>query len=165
MKSASRPSGRRDFLRNLVKPKATAPMTLRTGGHGDKVSLLGFGMMRLPTVDGKHANMHHGGSKAAIDRAEVQAQVDYALAHGVNYFDTSPAYCRGESEDVTGEALARHPRESYRIATKLSNFSPTQYPIEKCREMYEASRKFLRTDVIEYYLLHAVGMGGLDAFK
>jgi predicted aldo/keto reductase-like oxidoreductase len=165
MKSASRPAGRRDFLRNLVKPKATAPMTLRTGGHGDQVSLLGFGMMRLPTVDGKHANMHHGGSKAAIDREEVQAQVDYALAHGVNYFDTSPAYCRGESEDVTGEALARHPREQYRIATKLSNFSPKQYPLEKCQELYEASRKFLRTDVIDYYLLHAVGMGGFDTFK
>ncbi len=165
MRAAPTASGRRDFLRGIVKPKATGPMSVRKGGHGDDVSLLGFGMMRLPTVDGKHANMHHGGSKAAIDREEVYVQVDYAIEHGVNYFDTSPAYCRGESEGITGDALARHPRERYKVATKLSNFSSKQYPIEKCREMYEKSRKLLRTDTIDYYLLHAVGMGGFDTFR
>ena len=165
MRSASNPSGRRDFLKRLVKPQSTGPMTMRTDAHGEKVSLLGYGMMRLPTVDGGHANTHHGGSTAPINREEVYAQVDAALDHGVNYFDTSPAYCRGESEGITGDALARHPRERYRIATKLSNFAPSQYPIEKSRELYERSRKLLRTDVIDYYLLHAVGMGGFEAFK
>lgn len=165
MRSPPNPYGRRDFLKRLVKPQATGPMTMRPDAHGEKVSLLGYGMMRLPTVDGGHANTRHGGSKAPIDREEVYAQVDYALDHGVNYFDTSPAYCRGESEGVTGDALARHPRERYRIATKLSNFSPSQYPIERCRELYERSRELLRTDVIDYYLLHAVGMGGFDAFS
>ena len=131
--------GRRDFFRRLAKPEPTGPMTMRKDAHGDVVSLLGFGMMRLPTVDGHHANSYSGGSKAAIDKDEVFAQVDYAIGHGVNYFDTSPAYCRGESEEITGEALARYPRESYRIATKLSNFSPSQYPLEKCREMFERS--------------------------
>ena len=165
MKSSGGRSGRRDFLRKFVKPEATGPMTMRSDAHGEKVSLLGFGMMRLPTMDGKHANMHHGGSKAPIDREEVFAQVDYALDQGVNYFDTSPAYCRGESEGITGDALSRHPRERYRIATKLSNFAPATHPIEKSKEMYERSRKLLRTDVIDYYLLHAVGMGGLANFK
>ena len=166
MRSATTPSsGRRDFLKRLVKPQATGPMTMRTDAHGEKVSLLGYGMMRLPTVDGSHANSHHGGSKAPIDREEVYAQVDEALERGVNYFDTSPAYCRGESEGITGDALARHPRERYRIATKLSNFSPSQYPIEKSKELYERSRKLLHVDVIDYYLLHAVGMGGFGTFK
>ena len=165
MRSSPNPSGRRDFLRRLAKPQATRRMTMRPDAHGEKVSLLGYGMMRLPTVDGSHANMRHGGSKAPIDREEVYAQVDYALNHGVNYFDTAPAYCRGESEGITGDALARHPRERYRIATKLSNFSPSQHPIERCRELYERSRKLLHADVIDYYLLHAVGMGGFDAFK
>ena len=165
MRSSPSTSGRRDFLKRLVKPQATGPMTMRSDAHGEKVSLLGYGMMRLPTVDGGHANTYHGGSKAPIDREEVYAQVDYALDHGVNYFDTSPAYCRGESEGITGDALARHPRERYRIATKLSNFSPSQYPIEKSRELYERSRKLLHADVIDYYLLHAVGMGGFDAFR
>ena len=165
MRSSPSTSGRRDFLKRLVKPQATGPMTMRSDAHGEKVSLLGYGMMRLPTVDGGHANTYHGGSKAPIDREEVYAQVDYALDHGVNYFDTSPAYCRGESEEITGDALARHPRERFRIATKLSNFSPSQYPIEKSRELYERSRKLLHADVIDYYLLHAVGMGGFDAFR
>ena len=165
MRSASNPSGRRDFLKRLVKPQSTGPMTMRTDAHGEKVSLLGYGMMRLPTVDGGHANTHHGGSTAPINREEVYAQVDAALDYGVNYFDTSPAYCRGESEGITGDALARHPRERYRIATKLSNFAPSQYPIEKSRELYERSRKLLHADVIDYYLLHAVGMGGFEAFK
>ena len=165
MRTASDTSGRRDFLKRLVKPQATGPMTMRTDAHGEKVSLLGYGMMRLPTVDGGHANTHHGGSTAPINREEVYAQVDAALDHGVNYFDTSPAYCRGESEGITGDALARHPRERYKIATKLSNFAPSQYPIEKSRELYERSRKLLHTDVIDYYLLHAVGMGGFEAFK
>ena len=149
MRAAPTASGRRDFLRRLVRPQATGPMTMRLDAHGERISLLGYGMMRLPTVDGKHANTHHGGSTASIDREEVYAQVDYALDHGVNYFDTSPAYCRGESEGITGDALARHPRERYKIATKFSNFSPAQYPIEKGREMYERSCKLLRTDVID----------------
>lgn len=165
MKAKTSSAGRRDFLRRIVKPQASGPMTMRKGAHGDDISLLGFGMMRLPTVDGRHANTHHGGSSAAIDRDEVYAQVDYALDHGVNYFDTSPAYCRGESEGVTGDALARHPRERYKIATKFSNFSPSQYPIDKGKEMYGNSRKLLHVDVIDYYLLHAVGMGGFDTFK
>ena len=165
MRTSSNPSGRRAFLKRLVRPQATGPMTMRTDAHGEKVSLLGYGMMRLPTVDGGHANTYHGGSTAPINREEVYAQVDAALDHGVNYFDTSPAYCRGESEGITGDALARHPRERYKIATKLSNFAPSQYPIEKSRELYERSRKLLRTDVIDYYLLHAVGMGGFEAFK
>ena len=165
MRSSVQSGGRRDFFRRLAKPEATAPMTMRKDAHGDDVSLLGFGMMRLPTVDGHHANSFGGGSKAAIDRDEVYAQIDYAIEHGVNYFDTSPAYCRGESEGITGDALARHPRERYKIATKLSNFSPSQYPIEKCKEMFERSLKLLKTDAIDYYLLHAIGMGGFETFK
>ena len=165
MKSSVEVGGRRDFFRRLAKPEPAGSMTVRKDAHGDGVSLLGFGMMRLPTVDGRHANSYSGGSKAAIDKEEVFAQVDYAIGRGVNYFDTSPAYCRGESEEITGEALARHPRESYKIATKLSNFSPSQYPLEKCREMFERSLKLLRTDCIDYYLLHAVGMGGFETFK
>ena len=142
-----------------------AGMTMRRGGRGDAVSLLGYGMMRLPTVDGSHANTFHGGSAAAIDQDLVNRQTDRALALGVNYFDTSPAYCRGESERVTGQALARHDRKSYFIATKFSNFNAKFWPLDKGREMYENSFRELRTDYIDYYLLHAIGNGGFDTFK
>ena len=130
-------------------------MTTRTTPTtGDTVSLLGFGCMRLPTVG--------DGADAPIDQDEVNRQVDYALAHGVNYFDTSPAYCRGFSEAAMGEALSRHPRNSYFIATKLSNFAPSTWSYEESTAMFARSLEYLRTDYIDYLLLHAVG-GGDDS--
>ena len=156
---------RRDFLGGLVNGGAPA-MTMREDLQGNKVSLLGYGAMRLPTKDGKHANTWaEGVSSAAIDQEAVNEHIDYALEHGVNYFDTSPAYCRGESERVLGAALARHPRESYFIATKLSNFAPQQYPLEECKAMFENSLKMLQTDYIDFYLLHAIGNGGFETFS
>ncbi len=126
-------------------------MTTREGVHGEKVSVLGYGMMRLPTVDGAHANVwDKGASQNAIDQNMVNRQIDYALEHGLNYFDTSPVYCRGESETVTGIALSRHPRSSYFIATKMSNISPSLHSFEKSREMFEGSLKALRTDYIDF---------------
>ena len=127
----------------------------------EKVSLLGFGMMRLPTVDGNTSR----DSDSPIDQTMVNRQVDYALEHGVNYFDTSPAYCQGKSETSTGIALKRHPRNSYYIATKLSNFDENTWSREASMEMYKASFKELQTNYIDYYLLHGIGMGGMDALK
>ena len=132
-------------------------MTYRTNpSTGDKVSVLGFGMMRLPSVGGCSARE----GNEEIDQEMVNELVDYALAHGVNYFDTSPAYCRGMSEKATGIALARHPRDSYFIATKLSNFAPATWTREASIAMYRNSLKDLQTDHIDYYLLHGIGMGG-----
>lgn len=85
--------------------------------------------------------------------------MDYALAHGVNYFDTSPAYCQGRSERATGIALHRHPRSSYFIATKLSNFSPTTWSRRASQEMFENSLRELQTDYVDYLLLHGIGFG------
>ncbi len=91
--------------------------------------------------------------------------VVYALADGVNYFDTSPAYCRGFSERATGIALKRHPRDRYFIATKLSNFSPSTWSREESMKMYRRSFAELQTDYIDYMLLHGVGMGGMEALR
>jgi len=139
----------------------TDKMTMRVNPKtGEKVSLLGYGCMRWPTkpaADGKEI----------IDQDEVNRLVDTAIAHGVNYFDTSPAYCEGQSERAVGIALSRHPRDSYFIATKLSNFDPSTWPREKSIAMYRNSFKELQTDHIDYMLLHAIGMGddGMDAFN
>ncbi len=123
---------------------------------GDKVSLLGYGCMRWPTLEGSDE----------LDQEAINALVDAALAGGVNYFDTSPAYCKGQSERATGIALARHPRESYFIATKLSNFARTSWSREKSIEMYLNSFRELQTDYIDYMLLHAIGMGsGMEEFE
>ena len=123
-------------------------MTMRdTPTSGDKVSLLGFGMMRLPFLE----------KSDEIDQEMVNELVDYAMAHGVNYFDTSPAYCRGLSERATGIALSRHPRDSYFVATKLSNFS--NFTRENSIAMYRKSFEEMQVDCIDYYLLHSVGGG------
>ncbi len=129
-------------------------MTYRTNPKtGDKVSLLGFGMMRLPSVGGRSARE----GNEEIDQEMVNRLVDYAIEHGVNYFDTSPAYCRGMSERATGIALSRHPRDSYFVSTKLSNFG--NYTRDASIEMYQNSMKELQVDYLDYYLLHSIGSG------
>ncbi len=133
----------------------TDKMTYRVNpSTGDKVSLLGYGCMRLPAIEGKDAK--NGGE---IDQEMVNRLTDYALAHGVNYFDTSPAYCQGLSERAMGIALSRHPREKWLIATKLSNFDPSTWSRKESIAMYRNSFKELRVDYIDYLLLHGVGMG------
>lgn len=125
---------------------------------GDKVSLLGYGCMRLP--------MHKKSeTEEEIDQEAWNNLVDAAIKKGVNYFDTSPVYSRGLSEKATGIALSRHPREKYFVATKLSNFSPDNFSREASIAMYHNSFKELQVDYIDYYLLHAVGMGGMDNLK
>lgn len=130
-------------------------MTYRTHPHnGDKVSILGYGCMRWPMIKNEEG-------KDIVDQETTNRLVDYAIEHGVNYFDTAPVYLQGQSEKATGIALKRHPRESYFIATKLSNFS--NHSRENSLEMYRKSFENLQTDYIDYYLLHSIS--GMDAFK
>ena len=138
--------------KNVSSTEGNGEMTCRVNpGTGDKVSLLGYGMMRLPQT-GDTAD-------APIDQEMVNRQIDYALKHGINYFDTSPAYCKGLSEKATGDALKRYDRSSYFIATKLSNFAPETWSREASIEMFENSLKELQTDYVDYLLLHAIGTG------
>ena len=127
----------------------------------DDVSLLGFGMMRLPTKTVKV----NGEDKEDIDQEQVNRLVDYAIEYGVNYFDTSPAYCQGKSEKATGDALHKYPRNSYYVATKLSNFNESTWSREESIKMYHNSMKDLQVDYIDYYLLHGIGMGGMEALN
>ena len=137
-------------------------MTYRTNNNtGDRVSILGYGMMRLP-VEGDFSGREN--PDAPIDQELVNKEVDFAIEHGVNYFDTSPAYCQGRSETATGIALSRHPRDKYFIATKLSNFDPSTWPLEESQKMFHNSLKELKVDYIDYLLLHSVG-GGKDAIE
>ncbi len=124
--------------------------------NGDRISALGFGCMRWPMI--KDAD-----GKDVIDQEAVNEMVDYAIEHGINYFDTSPAYLQGQSEKAAGIALSRHPRDSYFIATKLSNFGDAS--AEASIQMYKDSFKQLKTDYFDYYLLHSIGRGGKDAFN
>ena len=143
-------------------------MTSRFTVDGKKVSLLGYGAMRLPSPDGGNANSWIlDVDKKSIDQRHLDRQVRRMLDAGINYFDTSPVYCRGESEGALGKALkaSGYNRGDYIIATKLSNFSPTQWPLSASQAIFEKSLKELQTDYIDNYLLHAVGGGGFTAFS
>ena len=132
-----------------TQQKEPGTMTYRKGPKGDDVSLLGYGCMRWPTTTDAEG-------KTVIDQEQVNALVDYAIEHGVNYFDTAPVYGQGESERVTGIALGRHPRSSYQLATKMSN-QRGDYSYDFGVKMYRNSLKMLQTDYLDYFLLHSVG--------
>jgi len=135
-------------------------MTCRSNPNtGDTVSLLGYGCMRFPT------RKKEGSEEEEIDQELVNQLIDYALAHGVNYFDCSPRYIQGMCEGATGRALARHPRNKFFIATKMSNFDPEKQKRENSIKMYRNSFKELQVDVIDYYLLHSIGGGGMANFN
>ena len=135
-----------------VNDETTGKMTYRiTPTTGDKVSLLGFGCMRWFSLRDKDSGI--------IDQEGVNELIDYAIEHGVNYFDTAPVYCDGECERVTGIALNRHPRDKFYIAAKISNLAPNTWSREATLAMYHNSFKELQMDYIDYLLLHGVGMG------
>lgn len=139
----------RALAQDEKKSAAQNRMTYRVQhGSGEQISLLGFGMMRLPN-----------------NQEEVNQLVDYAIEHGVNYFDTAPMYMGGQSEVLTGNALSRHPREKYYIATKMSNQNQRLWSFEESQKMYYQSFKRLKVDHIDYYLMHSIGGGGMDTLN
>ena len=107
-----------------------------------KLSLLGFGAMRLPVKDGE------------IDQEQVAQMVRYGIEHGVNYFDTAYPYHGGMSERVMGKVLSQYPRESYYLADKfpghmiLENYDP--------KTLFEEQLRRCNVEYFDFYLLHNV---------
>lgn len=114
--------------------------------QGEKLSALGFGAMRLPLVSGE--------ADAPVDEQLVHEMVDYAMSHGINYFDTAYPYHGGTSELILGRALSRYPRESYNLATKFpghqisSSYNP--------EEVFEDQLKKCGVEYFDFYLLHNI---------
>lgn len=128
-------------------------MTMRENLHGEMVSLLGYGCMRFPTLDGQSGREQD----QELDQNAINDLVDYAIAHGVNLFDTAPPYCKGRSEAAVGIALSRHKRSEYVVSTKLSNFNANTWSRNESIKMYHNSMKELQVDYLDYYMLHSVG--------
>ena len=109
---------------------------------GKKLSLLGFGAMRLPEKDG------------AVDESMVEQMVRYAIEHGVNYFDTAWPYHGGMSERVMGKVLSQYPRASYYLADKfpghqiMASYDPAA--------IFEEQLRRCKTEYFDFYLLHNV---------
>ena len=116
---------------------------------GISTSLLGFGCMRFPTMaDGE------------IDEVRAEKMLDDALAAGVNYIDTAYPYHGGKSEPFVGKALKKYPRESFYLATKLPAWLVNS--VEDAERIFNEQLERLKTDYIDFYLLHAMGGGRYD---
>ena len=128
---------------------------------GVKVSALGLGNMRLPKVEGQ-------GEK--IDREKALEIVDYAMSHGITYFDTAYRYHGGESELFLGEAMKKYPRESYLLASKFPGHMMEKkengmmgftsllagHPDTTVDALFHEQLRKCQTDYFDFYLLHNV---------
>ena len=115
-------------------------------------SLLGYGCMRFPTTP-----------EGRIDEPRAEALLNAARDAGVNYFDTAYPYHGGESEPFVGRVIAKWPRESFYLATKL--------PLWQCKNLDEAKRIFadqqkrLGVDYFDFYLMHSLHKARYDEAK
>lgn len=150
-----------DFVKIAPGMRVTkGKMTYRRNPNtGHNISLLGYGTRFIPTIRPGRYSLEN------IDQNLVNRMVKYAVDHGVNYFNTSPVFGGGFSETVLGIALKNVPREKLYVATKISNFKPSEFSLEKCKEMFEHSLHALQTPYIDNILLHDAGFGGLPTFK
>ena len=118
-----------------------------------KLSALGMGAMRLPVIDGDDAR---------IDEKKALEMVDYAMEHGVNYYDTAWGYHNGNSELVMGKALARYSREKFYLATKFPGYDLSN--MGKVKEIFEKQLEKCQVEYFDFYLFHNVCEMNIDAY-
>lgn len=117
-----------------------------------KLSLLGFGTMRLP--------VHEDGT---IDEAQVKEMTRYALEHGVNYFDTAYPYHNGDSERVIGRVLSQYPRDSYYLATKYPGHQILSDGYNPA-DIFEKQLEKCGVEYFDFYLLHNVYEKSMETY-
>lgn len=118
-----------------------------------KLSALGMGTMRLPVKE-KNPGM--------IDEQAAAEMVEYAMANGVNYYDTAWGYHDGNSEPVMGRILKKYPRDSFYIATKFPGYDLSNMP--KVKEIFEKQLERLQMEYFDFYLVHNVCELNIDAY-
>ena len=118
-----------------------------------KLSALGLGAMRLPTINGNDAE---------IDEKAAEEMVSYAMEQGINYYDTAWGYHSGNSETVMGKILKKYPRESYYLATKFPGYDLSNMP--KVEEIFEKQLEKCGVEYFDFYLFHNVCEMNIDAY-
>jgi len=117
---------------------------------GKTISVFGIGGVRLPLKDkGKL-----GSQIGPVDYELGSRYVDYALRHGVNFFDTAWKYHQGDSERFFGYALSKHPRESFTFCTKMSPWGMDG--LADAKAMFAEQLKKCRMDSFDIYQLHSL---------
>lgn len=115
--------------------------------HGEKISALGFGLMRLPVLNGDQSD---------IDMEKVEEMILYAYEHGVNYYDTAYPYHNGFSEVALGKILEKNGlRDKVNIATKLFTLEIGKPGFDP-EKMLATQLERLKTDHVDFYLIHGV---------
>lgn len=117
-----------------------------------KLSSLGFGTMRLPTL----------GNDGEIDETKTAEMFDYAIKHGVNYFDTAWGYHNGNSELAVGKILSSYPRESFYLASKFPGYDVSN--MDKVQSIFERQLEKCRTEYFDFYLFHNVCEINIDKY-
>lgn len=118
-----------------------------------QLSALGFGTMRLPTVDGVYSH---------IDEQAAAEMFDYAIKNGVNYFDTAWGYHDGQSEIVTGKLLSKYPRDKFYLASKFPGYDLSN--MDKAEEIFEKQLRKCGVEYFDFYLFHNVCEMNIDAY-
>ena len=118
-----------------------------------QLSALGFGAMRLPL---------NGKDDSDINEQLAAEMVDYAIKHGVNYFDTAWGYHDGLSESVMGKILGKYPRDSFYLATKFPGYDLGN--MTKVKEIFETQLKKCRVEYFDFYLFHNLCEMNIDAY-
>ncbi len=126
---------------------------IRKEFQGLKLSALGLGCMRFPKIDGDHAK---------IDIDAVREMIAYAMANGINYFDTAWGYHNGHSETVMGDLLSAYPRERYFLADKFPGYDRGNF--EKIEEIFETQLKKCKVGYFDFYLCHTVCESNIDLY-
>ena len=119
--------------------------------HGLKISALGLGCMRFPTLEDNK-----------IDMQKTKEIIDYAISQGLNYFDTAWGYHYGQSESVLGELLSAYPRDSYFLASKFPGYDLANFG--KQAEIFEKQLEKCKTDHFDFYLFHSLTEGNINEY-
>lgn len=139
--------------KNSDKPGKYVMAMRKDNVTGREVSLLGYGCMRFPTFETDELD-NRGRKIKAIDMKKSQEIIDYAIANGINHFDTAWNYHNEKSAIAIGQMLKKYPRESFTLANKMPGWLITSP--EKAQELFDEQLRRCDVEYFDYYLCHAI---------